>query len=125
MNAIVPNDSLGNSPWSFGVGDLTTQYYVYWHFVELELLGANQTSEFNIFVPGYITLGPIKPKFKQVTTIASPRLSPKGGRPLYFTLNKTSESTHYPILNGLEMYTVLELHDSPTNQEDGIFISIS
>ncbi|KAL8171835.1 hypothetical protein V2J09_023639 [Rumex salicifolius] len=119
MTACVPNNTLAKATLKYLVDDdPTTQFYVYWHFAELQLLGPNQTRVFNIIVPGYPKLGPITPKYLQVTTISSPRISLNGYKDLSFTLEKTEDSNLYPLLNALQIYTVLNLSASPTHQQD-------
>ncbi|KAL8138690.1 hypothetical protein V2J09_004691 [Rumex salicifolius] len=125
----VPNDVLstaceGNSSkpisTSYNTSFLISEVYAYWHFAELELLGVNDTREFNIHVPhgpGY-TYGPIRPKYLQATTITSDLISLNGSTSFVFSLNKTDESNRYPILNAVELYKKLHHYDSPTNQED-------
>ncbi|KAL8152788.1 hypothetical protein V2J09_010548 [Rumex salicifolius] len=118
MTACVHNDTFGNARKELDVGDTKTQFYIYWHFAELELFGSNQTREFNIIVPGYPKLGPITPNYLQLTTISSPRISLNGSTALYFTLEKTQESNLSPILNALQYYTVVNLPASPTHQQE-------
>ncbi|GAB4853216.1 hypothetical protein Ancab_017403 [Ancistrocladus abbreviatus] len=90
---------------------------VYWHFAEIEKLGFNDSMEFNIFLGGNPLFGPIKLRHLEAQTFVSPTIYLNGSS-LSFSINQTSSSTLPPILNALEIYSVIGLTKSPTNQED-------
>ncbi|GAB4842344.1 hypothetical protein Ancab_012314, partial [Ancistrocladus abbreviatus] len=90
---------------------------VYWHFAEIEKLGFNDSMEFNILLCGNPLFGPIKLRYLEAQTFVSPKISINGSS-LSFSINQTSSSTLPPILNALEIYSVIGLTKSPTNQED-------
>ncbi|GAB4842325.1 hypothetical protein Ancab_012295 [Ancistrocladus abbreviatus] len=91
---------------------------IYWHFAEIEKLGFNDSMEFNIFLGGNPLFGPIKLRYLEAQTFVSPTIYLNGSS-LSFSINQTSLSALLPILNALEIYSVIGLPQSPTNQEDG------
>uniref|UniRef100_A0A2N9F1L1 Protein kinase domain-containing protein n=1 Tax=Fagus sylvatica TaxID=28930 RepID=A0A2N9F1L1_FAGSY len=97
--------------------DNTTQYYVYMHFAEIKELQANQSRIFNISLNGKPWGGPIIPTYLQSTTVYSP--SALSGGKYEFALYKIEQSTLPPLINAIEVYTVVQLLQSQTDQKDG------
>ncbi|PQM37359.1 senescence-induced receptor-like serine/threonine-protein kinase [Prunus yedoensis var. nudiflora] len=81
--------------------DENTQYHVYMHFAEVEKLPTNQSRLLSITWNGkpFVTK-PFSLKYLTTTTVGN--------------------STLPPIINAFEIYTVLELLQPETNQEDGM-----
>ncbi|GMY34473.1 LRR receptor-like serine/threonine-protein kinase IOS1 [Fagus crenata] len=96
--------------------DNTTQYYVYMHFAEIKELQANQSRIFNISLNGKPWGGPIIPTHLQSTTVYSP--SALSGGKYEFALYKIEQSTLPPLINAIEVYTVVQLLQSQTDQKD-------
>ncbi|KAK4590872.1 hypothetical protein RGQ29_021171 [Quercus rubra] len=96
--------------------DNTSQYYVYIHIAEIKALKANESRVFNISLNGELWGGPYIPKYLHTTTVYSPSAL-KGGK-FEFALYKIEQSTLPPLINAIEVYTVVELLQSQTDQQD-------
>ncbi|KAJ0006969.1 hypothetical protein Pint_29503 [Pistacia integerrima] len=95
--------------------DPNSQFYVYMHFAEIEKLKANESREFNISLNGKHWYGPFSPDYLKTTTV----FSPAALNGIYnFSIVKTRNSTHPPIINAIEIYTVKELLQLQTDQQD-------
>lgn len=99
-----------------------SQFYVYMHFAELEELKANETRQFNITLNGELWYGPFSPDYLETTTVFSKKALTGGT--YNFSIIRTRNSTHPPIINAIEVYTVVKLLQSQTDQQDGMFLSI-
>ncbi|XP_076881829.1 putative leucine-rich repeat receptor-like protein kinase At2g19210 [Bidens hawaiensis] len=95
----------------------TDKFFMYMHFAEIEILKRNQKREFNIFLNGNLSYGPFFPLNHSTTTIYS--TEPEFIAPKYtLTINKTKNSTLPPIINALELYTLKQLPQNQTNDQD-------
>ncbi|KAI3671615.1 hypothetical protein L1987_87354 [Smallanthus sonchifolius] len=93
------------------------KFFVYLHFAEIETLKINQKREFNIYLNGNLTFGPISPLNHSTTTVYS--TEPEIVAPTYtLTINKTKNSTLPPIVNALELYTLKQLPQKQTYDQD-------
>lgn len=99
--------------------DNNLKFLVYMHFSEIVRLQANQRREFNISFNGKHWFGPVVPDYLSTTTIYSPSALTAGK--YEFSIYKTERSTLPPLLNAIEIYYVLPISQSQTNQEDGMF----
>ncbi|KAJ7963118.1 Receptor-like protein kinase [Quillaja saponaria] len=99
--------------------DTTSQYYVFMHFAELEVLAANETRAFNVSLNDKYWYGPLVPDYLSLTSIFSP--TALSGGQYQFSLHMTENSTLPPILNAIEIYKVKDLSQSETDQGDGMF----
>ncbi|CAN6997892.1 unnamed protein product [Brassica rapa subsp. trilocularis] len=101
-----PTDPL-NIWWD--LGDAKTQSYIYMHFAEIQNLGYNEIREYNITYNGdQVWETFFRPGKLNITTIISPTaLSSPDGR-FNFTFTRTKKSTLPPLINALEVYTVVE-----------------
>ena len=98
------------------------QYYVYRHFSEIQDLQTNDTREFNMLWNGEVmSSNPIILKKLDISTIysQSPRFCDEGK--CIFQLIRTNRSTLPPLLNALEVFTVIQFPQSETNETDGMF----
>lgn len=95
------------------------RFYVYMHFAELEELGG-EFREFNIELNGAQWEKSVVPEYLKSKTISTPE-SVRGGTKLSFLLYGTQNSTMPPILNAIEIYTVIDFLQQPTDQGDGTF----
>ncbi|XP_044484224.1 LRR receptor-like serine/threonine-protein kinase IOS1 [Mangifera indica] len=93
-----------------------SQFYVYMHFAELEELKANETRQFNITLNGELWYGPFSPDYLETTTVFSKKALTGGT--YNFSIIRTRNSTHPPIINAIEVYTVVKLLQSQTDQQD-------
>ena len=112
------NDSLGYY-WSTYSGNTETQY-IYMYFAEVVKHQPNQSREFNIFLNGKLWYGPLVPDYLSTTTIQS--TIGEIGQQFQLWINKTETSTLQPILNAFEIYTLKQLLQAQTHQEDGMFL---
>ncbi|KAG4945097.1 hypothetical protein JHK87_041104 [Glycine soja] len=96
--------------------DQSDQFYVYMHFMEIQVLAKNQTREFSITHNGEIWYQNFSPKYLSATTIYTP--SATNWKEIQFSLEMTQNSTLPPIINAIEIYRVLEFQQSDTFQGD-------
>ncbi|KAL8153409.1 hypothetical protein V2J09_011169 [Rumex salicifolius] len=96
----------------------TTQYYMFFHFAELQKLSANETREFNITVNGALFYRPYSPKYLFSRTIHN--TNPMSGSILKYRFEKTAHSTLPPIVNAMEYFMVKELSQALTDQQDSV-----
>lgn len=118
QTAVTPLNADGILDFSWEFSDPSTQIHMYMHFAEVEELNVNQSRRFNIFLNGEKWYGPITPKYLQTTTVYNP--APEMAGKFQFSINRTSTSTHPPLINALEFYTVKRLLEAQTNQKDGM-----
>ncbi|KAL5822642.1 hypothetical protein ACOSQ4_020542 [Xanthoceras sorbifolium] len=108
-----------SKPLDFGLdtgNDTSLRFYVYLHFAEIQELQANESRQFNISLNGMHWYGPFSPNYLSTTTVFSP--STLSGGNYSFSIYKTEKSTHPPILNAFEVFTVKEFLQAQTNQKD-------
>ncbi|XP_038707288.1 probable LRR receptor-like serine/threonine-protein kinase At4g29180 [Tripterygium wilfordii] len=97
--------------------DNDKEYYVFFHFMEFELVSQAQPIRMTItfdsinYVSYPITLDYLKPQS------LCPQNAPLKGN-ANFTISKTTDSNLPPILNAHEVYYAIPLQQSPTNQDD-------
>ncbi|XP_024009509.1 putative receptor-like protein kinase At3g46340 isoform X2 [Eutrema salsugineum] len=98
------------------------EVYLYLHFSEVQSLPANESREFDILWNGEDFKKAISPKYLKTTTVhtTSP-LKCKGGE-CNLELKKTENSTLPPLLNAIEMYTVVKFPQLETNANDVVAI---
>uniref|UniRef100_M4ENP5 Protein kinase domain-containing protein n=1 Tax=Brassica campestris TaxID=3711 RepID=M4ENP5_BRACM len=105
-------------PWN--MEDSTTRFHIYLHFAEIQTLLANETREFSVFLNGNEFSKPFSPKMLGIVTmITQPEstLRCESGACL-LQLVKTTNSTLPPLLNAMEIFTVVELPQPETNQDE-------
>ncbi|XP_024006054.1 probable LRR receptor-like serine/threonine-protein kinase At1g51820 isoform X4 [Eutrema salsugineum] len=118
----VNDNGTWNIPWS--MEDSTTQFHIYLHFAEIQTLLANETREFNVLLNGEVFFGPYSPKFLRIDSLLTKpesTLRCKGGNCL-LQLVKTTKSTLPPLINAIEIFTVVEFPQSETNQDEVVAI---
>ncbi|CAJ1955356.1 unnamed protein product [Sphenostylis stenocarpa] len=94
----------------------TELYYVYMHFTEIEVLPKNQTREFNITQNGKPWYQNLSPMHQSINTIYS--RSGINGEKIEYSLEKTKNSSLPPIINAIEIYKVINFHQTDTHQGD-------
>ncbi|XP_054782869.1 probable LRR receptor-like serine/threonine-protein kinase At4g29180 isoform X3 [Prosopis cineraria] len=102
--------------------DKSSQYYVYFHFLEIQKLPPGQKRIINIDVDGENILSqPIILEYLKPQTIV-----PKNATPGYvrFNISAASKSDAPPILNAFEVYKFISPLPSPTDKTD-VVISFS
>ncbi|KAH7565372.1 hypothetical protein JRO89_XS09G0197600 [Xanthoceras sorbifolium] len=95
--------------------DNTLRFYVYLHFAEIQELQSNESRRLNISLNGKHWYGPFSPYYLSSTTVFSP--VPLSGGKYTFFIYKTEGSTHPPILNAIEVFSLKELLPQ-TDQKD-------
>lgn len=108
-------------PWN--MEDSTTRFHIYLHFAEIQTLLANETREFSVLLNGNEFSKPFSPKMLGIVTmITQPKstLRCESGACL-LQLVKTTKSTLPPLLNAMEIFTVVELPQPETNQDEGVY----
>lgn len=121
--AITPNnvDNTGVGISWRSEGNVSKDFYLYLHFaeiVEFDELQDNQTREVNIFINNELWYGPFSPNYLRAITIYS--ITPATGSYFEIWINRTTNSTLLPILNAIEIYTVKQLPNPQTDQNDGM-----
>ncbi|KAG2251276.1 hypothetical protein Bca52824_081412 [Brassica carinata] len=110
-------------PWN--MEDSTTRFHIYLHFAEIQTLLANETREFSVLLNGNEFSKPFSPKMLGIVTmITQPEstLRCESGACL-LQLVKTTKSTLPPLLNAMEIFTVVELPQPETNQDEVVAIN--
>lgn len=111
-----------SEPWSiWWTLDETTQLsYVYMHFAEVQTLKANDIREFNITYNGGIRwYAWLRPESLKISSFASRRAMSSPDGKFNFTFTMTGNSTLPPLLNALEIYTVVDLLQLETVKDEG------
>ncbi|GKA01417.1 leucine-rich repeat transmembrane protein kinase protein, partial [Tanacetum coccineum] len=118
-NAVTTIDSTYNLLYYWS-GDTSDNLIIYIHVAEVEILKSNQTREFNIYLNGNYLFGPISPK-TTITTLTNK--SPHTGLSRNnLQINQTKNSNVPPIYNAIEIYTVKQLQQYHTEDQDAAAI---
>lgn len=117
QTAVTPINTDGPLEFSMEFNDPTTKVYMYLHFAEVEELKVNQSREFNIFLNADKWYGPLTTEYLVTDTIYS--RAPESAAKFQFSISKTSNSTHPPIINAIQVYRVKRLLEPQTEQKDG------
>ncbi|XP_031483919.1 probable LRR receptor-like serine/threonine-protein kinase PAM74 [Nymphaea colorata] len=86
------------------------------HFAELKKLEPNETREFNITLDSKLLRNDYRPLYQAATTVCSDGIYTSQNNVVEYT--PTERSTLSPILNAKEVYSVVQLSDSATNDGD-------
>ncbi|GKA75706.1 leucine-rich repeat transmembrane protein kinase protein, partial [Tanacetum coccineum] len=101
-------------------GDTSDNLIIYIHLAEVEVLKRNQTREFNIYLNDNYLFGPISPK-TSITTLTNK--SPYTGLSRnVIKIKQTKNSNVPPICNAFEIYTVKQLQQYQTEDQDAAAI---
>ncbi|XP_060667997.1 LRR receptor-like serine/threonine-protein kinase IOS1 isoform X2 [Ziziphus jujuba] len=96
--------------------DETTKYYTYMHYAELQLLQSNQSRAFDIYLNGDLWFQPRTPVYLRSDLVY---MSSAASASNYnFSFVRLKNSTLPPILNALEVYTLIEFLQPETDQDD-------
>ncbi|KAL0750815.1 hypothetical protein Bca101_032818 [Brassica carinata] len=98
------------------------QYYLYSHFAEIQDLHANDTREFDVLWNGAVTVEAFVPSKLLIDTFMNKSPETCDGGKCSYQLIKTSKSTLPPLLNALEIYTVIQFPRSETDENDVVAI---
>ncbi|KAM2539990.1 hypothetical protein TB2_025231 [Malus domestica] len=113
-SASTPLDDTMDFYWD--APDPSTQYYIFIHFAELQLLEADQSRSFNITLNGDYLYGPDVPAYLSTSTVFSSTALTGGN--YSFSLVQTEDSTLPPILNAIEVYRLIDLSQPETDTDD-------
>ncbi|VVB00519.1 unnamed protein product [Arabis nemorensis] len=119
MTASVPANASQPLTLNWSLGDITAEAYIYMHFAEIQELKDDEIREFNItYNDGKIWYPYFRPKKLRITTVYNPRAisSPDGN--FNFTFVMTGNSTLPPLINGFELYKVLNIRQLDTDQNE-------
>ena len=100
----------------------TSEYHIYMHFSEVVKLKANQSRSLNITINGKHWYGPFTPKYLHTITVYT-RSILEIAQKYNILISKIENSTLPPIINALEIYSVIDLSQSGTDKQDGKFSS--
>ena len=105
------------------IWDLETsddEMYGYLYFAEIQKLKANETREFRVVGNGKVDFDTYSPmKFEARTFSNSVPLKCEGGV-CPVQLSKTPRSTLPPLMNALEIFTIIHFPQSDTSRDDGM-----
>ncbi|XP_024015450.1 probable LRR receptor-like serine/threonine-protein kinase PAM74 isoform X2 [Eutrema salsugineum] len=103
--------------------DSTDQFYIYIHFLELQVLRANEARIFAIFFNGNITSQAYSPSKSMIDTVYNNvPLSCSNDSMCSLELRKTPRSTLPPLINAIEIFRVLEIIEAVTDENDVLAI---
>ncbi|KAL9663302.1 hypothetical protein QQ045_028142 [Rhodiola kirilowii] len=117
--AAIPKDPTQPINLNFTPNDATARYYIYLHFAEIQTLTTGGLREFKIYLNDDLYLDdPVNLSWLSSNTIYSPG-EPLAPRTSYnFSFQMTANSTHPPLLNAMETYTVRNMSQSETDPTD-------
>ncbi|KAJ3671061.1 hypothetical protein LUZ60_008487 [Juncus effusus] len=125
QTAVIPSKSSLNASWSLDffwtTEDGDPPFYVNCHFAEIQSLPSSGKREFNIFYNEEIWFEHETPKYLKINSLYStgPLSDPKSGTDeFHFTLNATSNSTVPPLINAMEIFSVLSVNNAMTDLDD-------
>lgn len=120
QTAGVPKNA--SEPWSVGwtLDNITVHSYIYMHIAEIQNLKANEIREFSITYNGGIPwYGWFRPAKLSITTIFSPSAVSSSNGKFNFTFAMTGNSTLPPLIQALEIYTVVDMLQPETDKDEG------
>ncbi|CAN6834934.1 unnamed protein product [Brassica oleracea] len=94
------------------------EVYLYMHFAEIEALEANQTREFDVILKGYFNHSGFSPPKLELYTLYTAGAVQCDSEGCNLQLVKTPNSTLPPLINAIEVYTVIEFPQVETSQND-------
>ena len=107
---------------SWDTENATSEYYIYMHFSEVVKLKADQSRSLNITINGKHAYGPFTPEYLQTITVYTPSILEMAQKH-DILISKIENSTLPPIVNAIEIYSVIDLSQSGTDKQDGMFSS--
>ncbi|EOA39342.1 hypothetical protein CARUB_v10012386mg [Capsella rubella] len=108
-SAIIPAKATHPLNIWWDLRNINAQSYIYMHFAEIQDLKSNETREFNITYNGGEVWGSnFRPHNLSITTMFSPTALSSSDGLFNFTFTMTQNSTLPPLINALEVYTVVD-----------------
>ncbi|CAA0384668.1 unnamed protein product [Arabidopsis thaliana] len=96
--------------------------YLFLHFSEIQVLKANETREFEIFWNKKLVYNAYSPVYLQTKTIRNPSPVTCERGECILEMIKTERSTLPPLLNAVEVFTVVEFPQPETDASDVVAI---
>ncbi|XP_056176385.1 putative leucine-rich repeat receptor-like serine/threonine-protein kinase At2g19230 isoform X3 [Syzygium oleosum] len=93
----------------------TKKWIVYFYFMEIERLTSGQQREFTISMNDNQFTRTVSLKYLEPVVVVS---TPVSGWNITFSIESTNKSGNPPILNAVEFYTIGDLPNVPTAQDD-------
>ncbi|KAM6583345.1 hypothetical protein CsatB_010347 [Cannabis sativa] len=116
MTAARPRNGSEALELKWNATDLSSEFYVFMYFAELEQLGRNQSRKFNVTWNGNPLFGPFVPRHLYTTVVSNSKALV--GKEHRISIHKTKDSTLPPILNAVEIYMVKQKDELPTYSAD-------
>ena len=117
-SAVPKNNLTGAIEFYMEAPDEIMRYYMYAHFMEVQVLQPDEFRAMNIKVNGELFYGPVVPSYLSSNTIYS--IAGMTGKTNYsFSIERYENSTLPPILNAFEIYSELDFSQSETDDGDG------
>lgn len=118
--AMIPEDATHPLSIWWDFQDINALSYIYMHFAEIQNLGSDEIREFNItYNGGKVWESFVRPHKLNITTSFSPEALSSSDGSFNFTFTMTENSTLPPLINAIEVYTVVEHLLLPTYQDEG------
>ncbi|KAL1220937.1 LRR receptor-like serine/threonine-protein kinase IOS1 [Cardamine amara subsp. amara] len=119
VTASVPTDPEAAMNLSITGVERTMRFYVFMHFAEIQELSSNETREFNIMYNDKHLYGPFRPFNLSTSSIFTPAEVVADANGQYkFSLQRTGNSTLPPLLNALEIYSVILFPQQGTDRKE-------
>ncbi|KAG7600295.1 Leucine-rich repeat [Arabidopsis suecica] len=119
VTASVPTDPDAPMNISLFPVEPTLQLSMVMHFAEIQELNSSDVREFNIMYNGKHIYGPIRPlNFITSSVYTSTEVVADENRQYTFSLRRTENSTLPPLLNAMEIYTVILLPQQATDRKE-------
>lgn len=119
-SAIIPKKATHPLNIWWDLHNINAQSYIYMHFAEIQNLKPNEIREFDITYNGdQVWESYFRPHNLSITTIFSPTALSSPDGLFNFTFTMTKNSTLPPLINALEVYTVVENLLLETYQDEG------
>ncbi|XP_023643522.1 receptor-like protein kinase At3g21340 isoform X2 [Capsella rubella] len=109
-----------SAPWNFTwfLPSPTTKFYMYMHFGEIETLDSSDNREFNVALNGELLYERYSPSTLVMRTLSDATAQQCEGGKCLLELTKTLNSTLPPLINALEVFTVIDFSHLETNEDD-------
>lgn len=107
MTAAIPVNTSARLSFTENLEFPNDELHMYFHFSEVQALQANQTREFSILWNGIVFYTPLSPEYLQVVTVYNPSPSLCEVGKCLLELERTQNSTVPPLLNAIEVFTVI------------------
>ena len=99
------------------VGSPDQVTFVYMYFTEIQQLGSNEIREFSIYGNNKLFFNSYRPTINQEDLLFTQPPGKPGG--LTYSLRATVNSTLPPIINAVEIFTLVKMPLLPTSRSDG------